>query len=225
MDILYQLLIYPIIFFLNYIFIVLVEIVGGYGWAIVLLSLFVKLLLFPVSIYADRLKKKELATQKKMRPQVAALKKKYKGENQYVKLRELYKEFHYHPVYSLKTSLGLFIQIPFFVAAFLYFGKHKGLDGISFGVIDNLAQPDGILSLGSFSINVLPILMTLISFGATYLYSRRYEGYQAYQLYTVAVLFLLLLYREPASLLVYWTTNNIFSFIETFLNRPFFQEV
>ena len=103
--------------------------------------------------------------------------------------------------------------MPFFVGAFLFFREYDELREISFSFIKNLAEPDSILLLGEININLLPIIMTLISLGATYLYGLQYNGLQTIQLYALALLFLLLLYDEPSSLLIYWTTNNIFSFI------------
>jgi len=215
MDIFYQIFITPIIILINEIFILLVSFLGSYGWSIILLSLVVKIILLPVSIYADKLKIKELLIQQKIQPEIHALKKQYKGEELHNKTTFLYKDFNYHPIYALKTSLGLFIQVPFLIAAFLYFGSHEKLSMESFYLIQNLAEPDRALLLGGTTINIMPLIMTLISFCATYLYGRRYQSAQTRELYIIALVFLLLLYNEPSSLLLYWTTNNAFSFIES----------
>jgi len=217
MDFLYNLLIVPIIALTNLLFLASLWITSSYGWAIILLSIIIKVLLLPVSLYAEKLKEKELSLQQILQPQINDLKYAYKGEDLHNKISDLYKIYSYHPIYSLKTSLGLFIQIPFFIGAFLFFRENNELKDISFSVIKNLAETDSILLLGEININLLPIIMTLISFGATYLYGLRYNRLQTNQLYALALLFLFLLYNQPSSLLIYWTTNNIFSFIEAFI--------
>ena len=217
MEFLYNLLIIPIISLINWLFLASLWITGSYGWAVILLSIIVKVLLLPVGLLVERLKKEELLLQQVIQPIIKDLKYKYKGEELHNKISKLYKQYSYNPIYSLKTSLGLFIQLPFFIGAFIYFGENDELKDISFSVIKSLAEPDRIFLLGEININVLPIIMTLISFGATYLYGLRYNALQTNQLYALALLFLLLLYNEPSSLLIYWTTNNIFSFIEAFI--------
>jgi YidC/Oxa1 family membrane protein insertase len=188
--------------------------VSSYGWSIIVLAFIVKIFLYPVSIYAEKLKKQEFFLQQTMRPKISKLKEKYSGEVLHNKVKNLYGEFNYHPIYSLKTSLGLFVQVPFFIAAYSYFGSQDELDNIPFYLIQNLAQPDRVLIIENLTINMLPIIMTVISFGATYLYGLRHHGLQTKELYFIAIVFLVLLYNEPSSLLLYWTANNIFSLIE-----------
>ena len=162
MDFLYNLSIVPIITLINLLFLASLWITSSYGWAIILLSIIIKVLLFPVSIYAEKLKKKELSLQQVLQPKINDLKYKYKGEDLHNKISDLYKKYSYHPIYSLKTSLGLFIQMPFFVGAFLFFREYDELREISFSFIKNLAEPDSILLLGEININLLLIKIIFI---------------------------------------------------------------
>ena len=74
--------------------------------------------------------------------------------------KEIYRKNSYKLYYSLTGLIGLAIQVPFFIAAYWMLKDYVALEGVSFGPINDLFQPDAILSLGDLTINVLPILMT-----------------------------------------------------------------
>ncbi|MBR1402566.1 MAG: hypothetical protein IJ558_14030 [Treponema sp.] len=63
---------------------------------------------------------------------------------------------------ALRSSLGLIIQIPFFMAAYSYLSNLTSLKGNDFFFIKDLGTPDNTFQIGIFTINVLPIAMTLI---------------------------------------------------------------
>jgi YidC/Oxa1 family membrane protein insertase len=209
MDFLYQLVLEPIILFMDLIYDFTFEITGLSGFSIIILCIIVNVLLLPVKIYAKYIMKKELDIQVIMRPKVIELKNKYKGEQLHNELSNYYKTKKYHPVYFLRTSFGLFIQIPFFIGAYIYFRSNVDLSGVSFGIIKDLLAPDSILSIGAFTINIIPLMMTVISLISVYLNSNLYFDKQIIQQYVISVIFLVLLYNEPSGLLLYWTTNNV----------------
>jgi len=185
------------------------EITGLSGLSIIILCITVNILLLPVKIYAKYIMKKELDIQVIMRPKVIELKNKYKGEQLHNELSNYYKTKKYHPVYSLRLSFGLLIQLPFFIGAYIYFRSNLDLSGVSFGFIKDLLAPDSILSFGALTINIMPLIMTVISLISVYLHGNLYFEKQIIQQYAISFIFLLLLYNEPSGLLLYWTTNNV----------------
>ena len=88
MDFLYNLLIIPIISLINLLFLASLWITGSYGWAVILLSIIVKVLLLPVGLLAERLKKEELSLQQMIQPIIKDLKYKYKGEELHYKIKQ-----------------------------------------------------------------------------------------------------------------------------------------
>jgi hypothetical protein len=108
------------------------------------------------------------------------------------------------------------LQIPFFIAAYQFLEGFNPLAGVSFGLIKDLSLPDALLD----SINLLPIAMTVVNLVTAYFYARNGNGSELKQMLVVAFLFLVLLYKLPSGLVLYWTMNNVFSFIRLFVTNP-----
>ena len=130
-------------------------------------------------------------------------------------LSEYYRQNGYHPLYVLRSATSLLIQIPFFMAAYNYLSESEVLRQSSFWIFSNLGAPDSLLNFNLFglalSINVLPIIMTLINFVSGYIYTKEAALSDKVQLYGLGVFFLILLYASPSGLVIYWIMNNVFS--------------
>ena len=77
----------------------------------------------------------------------------------------------YKTIYAFRGTLGLLIQIPFFIAAYNFIHSISGLNGQSFLFIKDLSQPDALIHIGNISINLLPFVMTLFSLLAGFVYA------------------------------------------------------
>jgi YidC/Oxa1 family membrane protein insertase len=197
----------------------LIAVRGNYGFAILGVSLFVSFLCLPLYAQAERLQKIEREIRQKMEKRRKSIQKCFKGDEQYMILSMYYRENHYHPLMALRSSMSLLIQIPFFIAAYSFLSHLEVLKGAGFFIISDLGSPDGLLSIKSVSLNILPIIMTLINITSSMIYARKFPLRERVQLYAMAVIFFILLYNSPASLVIYWTCNNIFSLIKTVLYK------
>ena len=103
------------------------------------------------------------------------------------------------------------MEIPFFIGAYDFLSHLTLLEGNTFKIIKNLGQPDGLLTVAGISINMLPILMTLINIISGMIYTKGMPLKSKIQLYGMALIFLVLLYDSPSGLVFYWTLNNLFS--------------
>jgi YidC/Oxa1 family membrane protein insertase len=184
---------------------------GNYGFSLILLSLAVTFVMLPLFWLAEKIQAKDRAKKRQMKPEIVKLKAVANVQKKHFYIRRIYQQFGYHPIHSLSSLLGLAIQIPFFIAAYKMLGDFSGFDGVSFGFIVNLAQPDGMLSLRGLNINILPVVMTVANLIAGFLYSKNMDKAEKIQLFCIAILFFILLYNQPAALVLYWTMNNIFS--------------
>ena len=184
---------------------------GSWGVSLVLMSLAVNIALIPVYHLAETWQEAERAIQKKMAPKLAEIKDVFSGKERYMYMRALYRLHGYSPIYALRTSFGLLIQIPFFFAAYHLLNAAPELAGASWLFISDLSKPDALLPLGSFSINLLPFVMTAANLVSAAVYTSRLTRREKIQLYGLAALFLILLYPSSSALLVYWTCNNLFS--------------
>ncbi|MBO4687771.1 MAG: YidC/Oxa1 family membrane protein insertase [Clostridiales bacterium] len=198
-------LLFEVIFFFSYKF------SNHVGLSIVALSLVVNLLLLPLYFQADKIEKEQKEKKKRMKKWTDHIKKTFKG-NERVMMLQTYNRINDYKVTDVfKESISLFLQIPFFIAAYRFLSGMKLLQGISMGPIRDLGSPDGLIKLGTLSLNFLPIFMTLINIAAGFVYSEKGQIKDKIKLILVALVFLVLLYDSPSGLVFYWTLNNLFS--------------
>lgn len=181
------------------------------GLSIVVMSLAVNFLVLPLYIRADVLQKQSNDKEAEIRPMSTHIKKCFHGDEKMMMLNTYYSQMHYSPLNSLKSSISLFLQIPFFIAAYSFLSGLKMLQGISLGPIQDLGAPDALIRIGALSINLLPILMTVINIISSFIYSEKGMIKEKVKLVLMALVFLVLLYGSPSGLVFYWTLNNIFS--------------
>jgi YidC/Oxa1 family membrane protein insertase len=184
------------------------------GFAIMGISVLVNICCLPLYSKAELIQEKERDLKKKMAKRIASIKKHFSGDEQYMLLAMYYRENHYHPLMALRSSAGLLIQIPFFIAAYSFLSHFGPFRGQSLFMIKDIGSPDGLLKIGNLSINVLPILMTVFNIVSGAIYARGFSVKEKAQLYSMALIFLVLLYTSPAALALYWTFNNIFSLVK-----------
>ena len=180
-------------------------------YAIFALSLFVNILVLPLYQKADALQREEQEITKRLKPRIDRIKKAFSGEERFMMLQTYYRQNHYQPYYALRSSLPLLLQIPFFMAAYNFLSGLQIIVGVSWGPIRDLGQPDGMIQIAGITVNVLPVLMTVINLVSGAVYTRGQPWKNKIQLYAMALVFLVLLYNSPAGLVIYWTLNNLFS--------------
>lgn len=211
MNILYLIFIYPIELLIELVFQLSYKLWDNCGISLAAVSLAVSILSLPLYIIAERWQQKERDIQKAFKPEIDEIKAVFKGDERYMILSTFYRQNHYHPVMALRSSISLMIQVPFFIAAYVFLSNLELLKGQSLWFIKDLGAPDQLFSIGGFPINVLPIAMTVINIIASAVYVKGFDFKEKLQLYGMAGLFLVLLYNSPAGLVFYWTLNNVFS--------------
>ena len=149
-----------------------------------------------------------------MKPMIDNIKAVYKGDQRYLLIRTCQRINGYKTIYAFRGTLGLLIQIPFFLAAYNFIHNLSGLQLGSFLFIKDFSKPDGILNIGNISVNILPFIMTLFSLLAGLIYSKKLRFKESLPLYIVSLIFLVLLYNSPSGLVFYWTLNCLFSLIK-----------
>ena len=210
-QILYNAVIAPLVLILEFFYELIFEVTDNAGLAVLGLSVVVTLVTLPLYMIAERYSEIERKTQERFKPQVQRIKDTFKGDEQYMMVNAFYRENRYHPMMALRSSISLLIQVPFFLAAYNFLSTLETLHGYSFAFIKDFALPDSLFSIGSFNVNILPILMTLINIVAGAIYSKGHAKGEKIQIYALALVFLVVLYDSPAGLVVYWTMNNVLS--------------
>ena len=208
---LYKLIIGPIELLFDCIFSVARQITNSPGLSIVFMSLAINLLVLPLYAKADAIQAEEREISARLKPRIDRIKAAFSGDERFMMLQTYYRQNHYKPYYVLRGSVSLLLQIPFFMAAYNFLSNLQMIQGAGLGPIRDLGKPDGLLVIGGWTINLLPILMTVINIVSGMIYTRGMSLRSKVQLYGMALLFLVLLYDSPAGLVFYWTLNNVFS--------------
>lgn len=210
-SVLYNVFIQPLILIYDILFQILYGLFENPMASIIALSIAINFLVLPLYWKADQIQRKEQEKQKKMKPVLEHIRKKFSGDERFMIQSAYYRMEHYSPVSVLKEVGPLALQIPFFIAAYNYISTLNILDGISFGPISNLLAPDGLLQIGGVTINILPIIMTAINFVSGYIYSKGSLLRQKIQIYGIGLVFFILLYNSASGLVIYWIMNQLFS--------------
>ena len=180
------------------------------------------ILMLPLSRIAERLQQQVHATEARLAPELPRLKKEYKGEVQSAKILALYKTERVHPLYSLKSMMGVAVVIPIFIGAFDMLAENIHLMNASFLWISDLSRPDAVFVLPfrlpffGAELNMLPFLMTGLSVAASAMHNPpalnpELRRKQVRNMFLLAVGFFALFYTFPAGMVLYWTTNNLIS--------------
>ena len=180
-----------------------------WGWAIVVMSLVVNFVILPIYIKAESWQEEERAIRKRFEAKEAMIKAVFKGQERFAMISTMQRQAGYTPLLTLRSSIGFFLQIPFFFAAYHFLSHFAPLSGVSFLGLTDLSKPDAMISLGNWSINVMPILMTVINLFSALVYTHNLSRRDKIQLYGMAAVFLVLLYDAASGLVLYWTCNRI----------------
>lgn len=191
-SLLYTIVVAPIELLVEILFVFSNKAFDNIGLAIAAISLLISFFTLPLYYIADKIQKKERDQRKALEPGIKRIKKAFKGDEQYMILSTFfYRQNHYHPAYALRSSLGLLIQIPFFIAAYHFLSHLPQLQGESFlFFINDLGQSDGLLEIGSLQIHLLPIIMTIINIGSGIIYTKGFP-YGINSNYTVWLVYFL----------------------------------
>ncbi len=205
----------------------LYSMIPNYGIVIIIFSIIIKLLVFPLT-------KKSFVSMREMQkvqPLLAEIKEKYKGDAQRLnkETMKLYKE---HGVNPLGGCLPTLLQFPFLISLFIVFRSTIQLRGAVFipGWINDLSMPDTLFTL-PFHIplygdqfNLLPILMALTMIFQSKMTMQ--DPKQKAMVYMMPIFMLLLFNSFPSGLNLYYTLFNVWSIIQQkYINRGLDKEV
>jgi YidC/Oxa1 family membrane protein insertase len=189
-----------------------------YGWAIIAITVIIKVVFWPLTQISTRSAKRMQALQ----PKIKELQEKYKDDpvKMQRKTMEFWKENKVNPMAGCLPTL---IQMPVFFGFFFMIGSAIELRGEPFLWVTDLSRPDTIWIIPGlgFPLNLLPLIM-----GATMLWqahltppSAGMDPAQAKLMKYMPLMFMVFLYSYSAGLTLYWTVQNLLSILQTKLIR------
>lgn len=193
------------------------NVITNYGWAIVLLTIALKLVLFPLTHKGQ----KSMRKMQELQPQIQATRNRYKSklrgkdgkmnlEAQRKMNEEIQELFRSEGASPMGGCLPMILQIPIFYGFFLLLGAAVELRHEPWVLwIDDLSVPDPLW--------ILPILM-----GVSQIYQQRLtpqagEGIQRRIMQIFPWAFAIFAISFPAGLVLYWTTNNVLTIGQTMI--------
>jgi YidC/Oxa1 family membrane protein insertase len=216
---------------LKWLLLIFYKIVPNYGIAIILLTLLVKVVFFPLT------KKGSAATSRMqaLSPKIKELQEKYKGNPQKlnVEMAEFYKREGYNP---LSGCLPMLLQIPIFFAMYNLFNNHFDLRGAMFipQWIPDLSIPEAIWNFpagfrlplfGWTALRGLPFIYV----GSQLLYGKvtqtpdqQANTQMKLMLYVMPIAFFFILYDVPSGLLIYWIFSNLLTLVQQLIINKYF---
>ncbi len=186
------------------------KLIGNYGIAIILLTLLVRALLWPLVQKSNNSMRK----MQKIQPKMKELREKYKDDQQELSMRmmELYRTEGVNP---LGGCLPMLLQIPIFFAMYSVFDSAVELRHVSFLWAKDLAQPDGIGPvIFGLQLHPLIIIMTILMVVQQKMTPSQMEPMQQKIMMAVPIIMLVMLYWLPSGLTLYWTISQAVSIIQ-----------
>ncbi|MEQ1515445.1 MAG: membrane protein insertase YidC [Usitatibacteraceae bacterium] len=189
------------------------NLVGNWGWTIILFTILLKLVFFPLNQKAG----KSMAHMKTMAPKVEAMRARYGDDKLKMNqaMMELYKTEKVNP---LGGCLPIVIQIPFFISLYwVLLGAVELRNAPWIGWITDLSSPDPLY--------ILPIVMGASMFIQTKLNPAPPDPVQAKVMLILPLVFSVMFFFFPAGLVLYWTMQNILGIGQQwYINKTFSPE-
>lgn len=193
------------------------DFVPSWGWAIILMTLFLKIITLPFTLAASRAAKR----MQKLQPQLQAVREKHKDNPQKLNqaTMEIFKENKVNP---LGGCLPILITIPLFVGFFAMLQSASELRFASFLWAHDLSAPDTVARIFGLPLNIMPLLM-----GATMIVQMRLtptpttDNLQVKMMQFMPIIFTLFCYNFSCALALYSTVNGLFTIIQQLLVNKF----
>ena len=177
----------------------LYQLVGNWGWAIVIMTILLKLIFFPLSAASY----KSMARMRTVTPRLMALKERYANDKQKLnqEMMDLYRKEKINP---LGGCLPILVQIPVFIALYwVLLGAVEMRNAPWVGWIHDLTQPDPLY--------ILPAIMMATMLLQVKLNPTPPDPVQAKIMWIMPIGFGVMFFFFPAGLVLYWTVNNVLS--------------
>ncbi|WP_321397100.1 membrane protein insertase YidC [Emcibacter sp.] len=210
----------PIFYVLDFLF----GLVGNFGVAILLLTVGIRLVLFPVA----NKQFVSMSKMKKLTPKMKALKEKY-GDDRMRMQQETMALYKNEKVNPLASCLPIVIQIPIFFALYktLYVTIDMRHEPFVLWIKD-LAAPDPLLVTNLFglipwdpptflAVGILPVLMGVTMWLQQKLNPAAMDPVQQKIFMFMPIMFTFILANFAVGLVIYWTWNNILSIIQQWI--------
>jgi YidC/Oxa1 family membrane protein insertase len=187
----------------------------AWGWSIVTITIFIKLLTYPLTAIQVKSAKRMSQIQKPL----AEIKERYKDNPQKLQteMMELFKKNKVNPAAG---CLPMFIQLPVFLSFYSMLRTASEMRFAGFLWMHDLSAADTVAHLGSFPINILPVLMTLTTFVQMRMTpSPTTDSVQKQMFQIMPFMMLFFFYTMPSGMILYWICSNLCTIVQQFITN------
>jgi len=190
--------------------------VGSYAIAIILLTLCIKALLWPMQNKAT----KSMKRMQLLQPKMTEIRDKYKDDptRMNTEVMKLYKDYGVNP---MSGCLPAFVQMPIFFGFYNMLGKAVELRNSKFLWVHDLSQPDTLFHVPGldFPVNVLPLCMAATMLWQMSASPKTGDKTQQQLFMFMPLIFVLFCYNYASALALYLTVNNLVSVLQLYATR------
>lgn len=192
------------------------RITRNYGIDIILLTILIKIIFYPLSVKSY----KSMKEMQKLQPQIAKLKEKHKGDREKLnkEMMDIYKQKGVNP---LGGCLPMVIQIPVFFALYkVLLGAIEFRHAPFFLWINDLAAPEDLFSFSvagfTVPLRLLPFIMGITMLIQQKMTPTSVDPIQEKMMLFMPVVFTVLFWGFPSGLVLYWLVNNVISIAQQY---------
>ena len=208
----------PLLYVLNFFY----QYIHNYGWAIILLTVLIKIAFWPLAHKSAQ----SMKTMQKLQPKLQKLKEKYGDDKERMnkELMQLYKTYKVNP---MSGCLPMLLQIPVFFALYKVLLQAIELRHAPFLLwINDLSAPDRLMIPGVDipmlgGIPVLTLLMGVSMYFQQKMSPSSLDPTQAKMMQLLPVVFTFMFINFPSGLVLYWLVNNILSIVQQYYVNKF----
>lgn len=181
-----------------------------WAWAIVVLTLMVRMVILPLTI-------KQIRSMQKLQayaPQIKALQQKYKGDKKRLN-EEVMKFYRENKVNPAASCLPIVLQIPIFISLFFVlrdfedevFPRYPQSELGWLGLVPDITEPVN----AHWSGYLLLVVYVVSQLASTYFMATTMDRNQRYLLFALPFVFVFFIVRFPVGLMIYWATTNLWT--------------
>ena len=188
--------------------------VHDYGIAIIILTILIRLTIWPLYARSQRTMKRMSL----LNPLMQEIKTKYESDPQKMnqEMMKLYRDYGVNP---MGGCLPIFLQMPIFFGFYRMLQYAAELRHEQFLWVHDLSQPDTLFHVAGYPVNILPLLMGVTMVLQMRMTPQTGDPTQRRIFMLMPFFFLFICYSFASALSLYWTTQNIFSIGQTWLSK------
>ncbi|MCY6356375.1 membrane protein insertase YidC [Clostridium sp. ZS2-4] len=184
----------------------------SYGLSIILVTIIIRLILFPLNYKQIR----STVKMNEIQPEMKKLQEKHKNDPQRQQ-QEMMKLYKKHGVSPLGGCLPILLQWPILIALYAVFMNLPGIEGVKFLWLNNLAAPASMSDPATW---ILPVVSGATTYFSTLLMGNKAgDSAQSKQMGTMnigmSIFITWMSFKFTSALVLYWVTNNLFQIGQT----------